>query len=349
MTQYVCPRCNYTTDRKSSYMMHLNKIKVCAVIHEDISIEDLRERYGMSRTHDRHSCKYCNKEFTSRGNLNTHVETCKAKSTLLLKQKVSDLSLTIQNKEIEDSNTIVVDATVMKGIIECNKQLVEKVDHLERENKINKKKKPQIVNNINNINNLNIQINSFGKESMEYITKEFFMNCFNQGMRGVANLISETHFNDEHPENQNVRLRSLNNKIVEVMDNNEWVPKDLNITLDTIISSSQRQIMVHVTPMIQPNEKTQKTEKQKERETYSLLERMSNIRIDTPKSKRFLLRTTRDLLLKKRDRVNNTTNTDTSTESNADVDDNENDILDEELEDLHTFTDEYIDSESITV
>ena len=40
---YVCKRCNYETLVKCNYSKHLNRKRICKVIKEDVSIEQLKK------------------------------------------------------------------------------------------------------------------------------------------------------------------------------------------------------------------------------------------------------------------------------------------------------------------
>ena len=57
--EYTCKKCNYTTNKKSSYINHINRKTPC----EEISI-----------------CEFCNKQFISRKLLIKHLDICKIKT-----------------------------------------------------------------------------------------------------------------------------------------------------------------------------------------------------------------------------------------------------------------------------
>ena len=44
MPNYICPRCHYITDRRSSIKNHFNRKKVCKTIYSRISIKDCKEQ-----------------------------------------------------------------------------------------------------------------------------------------------------------------------------------------------------------------------------------------------------------------------------------------------------------------
>ena len=72
------------------------------------------------------------------------------------------------------------------------------------------------TNNTNNNNTINIHIHNFGSEDTSYITtdmqKELLVKC----SEGLMQMIKIIHFHPDHPENANVRLKSVKQKTVEV-------------------------------------------------------------------------------------------------------------------------------------
>ena len=76
--KYNCKRCGYITNIKSSYVNHLNRKKSCEEILSNISIKDLlQEIIDRDNCENSKSCKYCNKNFTSRQGKYQHQKICK--------------------------------------------------------------------------------------------------------------------------------------------------------------------------------------------------------------------------------------------------------------------------------
>jgi hypothetical protein len=104
------------------------------------------------------------------------------------------------------------------------------------------------VNNTNNINNTinvggnviqnNIHINSFGNENKDYIAIEFIRQCLNQGSYGISPMIDKIYFDPEHPENHNVELESFKNRLVKVVQENQWQFASLLNTVDQMITKA---------------------------------------------------------------------------------------------------------------
>ena len=88
--------------------------------------------------------------------------------------------------------------------------------------------------NSNNITTTNlIVINDFGKEDLSFMqSPEDLMKLRHNG---VIKAIRQIHFNCDHAENQNVRLRSLKQAMVEVVQNGRWMPRCMTSVTDEII------------------------------------------------------------------------------------------------------------------
>lgn len=106
-----------------------------------------------------------------------------------------------------------------------------------------------VINNNNTTNNIvnnngitvNIQINSFGKENPKWLTERTIGYIFQDNAKGLASLIKAKHFNDDFPENQNIRIDTKNNinKYVQVHQNGKWRLRQTKPTLDSLLLSSQ--------------------------------------------------------------------------------------------------------------
>jgi hypothetical protein len=68
-----------------------------------------------------------------------------------------------------------------------------------------------ITQNITNLTNNNILVlNNFGNESITHLTREFLDRCLEYHQKRIVNVIDNIHFNDEVPQNQNIKLIDQN-------------------------------------------------------------------------------------------------------------------------------------------
>jgi hypothetical protein len=81
-----------------------------------------------------------------------------------------------------------------------------------------------IINN-NTTNNIVI-INTFGYENTNYISNSFLKECLKE--RDLPKLFEEVHFNPNHPENHNIRIRNIHKQMLEYFEEGRWIiePKE---------------------------------------------------------------------------------------------------------------------------
>jgi hypothetical protein len=107
-----------------------------------------------------------------------------------------------------------------------------------------------IVNNTNNIQNQQIinntiVINNFGNENTTYLTPELLTFCLSNPKKGISYLIEQIHYNNDYPENHNLRCKSLKNNIFETLVDTQWTLCDASNTLDELIKKGFRILEAH--------------------------------------------------------------------------------------------------------
>jgi hypothetical protein len=136
----------------------------------------------------------------------------------------------------------------------CNKNQVdntlqEKLEKLEKEmEQLRKENRVNIVNNIQNNssttyntnNTLNLQMKDFGFENISHIEndKDYMTKCFLE--KDIAGLIKSIHCDEEHPENHNVRIKSLKKEFMETFVDGRWIVTDQEETLDELLNKGYR-------------------------------------------------------------------------------------------------------------
>ena len=220
MENYVCPRCNYMTNKISHLKNHLNRKFICKPIYTDISVEEICNEYNIkfekknhfdqlkydSNKNNKYICHYCNQKLSTKSNLRRHIKTCKKNISCL---KIQELENKIKNIE----NNICVNIT--------NNQNNYNYDNSNTYNQTN-----------------NIIINNYGSENLSYITPEKMLKLISPPYSSIKKLNSLIHLNDEHPENHNLVITNLNGKYLHVRKNEKWIKcfkKDIlpSIVLDS--------------------------------------------------------------------------------------------------------------------
>jgi len=259
MVDYKCFRCGYMTKQKTHLINHLNRKKICKPTLVDISIVEIQKYYNFDTTtiiphkstnlhknphksrkisphkstiiphlstispqkstvFNKGDCLYCNKVFSRSDSLKRHLNTCKG--------KMSEETIIIKEKENE---------------IQELKEMVEK---LLLETKVN-----NITNNsTNNKDSYNtnntIIINNYGDEDTKYITSDYILKLLKtKPAKVIPELIKYTHFNKEHPENQNIKITNKKDHYIKVLKNDKWEFQNKDETINDLIDRQQIHLM----------------------------------------------------------------------------------------------------------
>ena len=241
---YNCVRCGYETKHKGHFLNHLNRKKTCNPILEDISINDIKNHYNLEidkitsnnsnilicpskklqkpqKNVVNKQCSYCCKEFSRIDNLNRHLKKCKMKNNVLS-----------ENKELRETvEKLLIECSEMKNLLKNTTKKSTTLQH----SMSNSQNNNTNSNNTNNNNNT-IIINNYGEENTKYITKQFIVDLLkNKPFKAIPEMIKHTHFNKEHPENQNIKITNKKEPYVKIMKDNKWEFQDRKNTITDLI------------------------------------------------------------------------------------------------------------------
>jgi hypothetical protein len=237
---YTCSRCDYTTINLNHFKKHINRKNICKPIENDIDINILREKYNNKGRNTEFKCEYCEEIFENAVKKFRH------------KQKCSN------NPEIDEKNQLKNEILELKKIIKDNNISVPSYKtHNNNINNTNTNISHNTNSNINSNNSTqnNIIINNFGNESLEHITPEFLDKCLLKLNNGMKDLIKNIHFNDDIPENKNIKFKSERYNLLQKYENGEWLDCDKNNTLDELIHKGFKILNQHYFKSRDENEK----------------------------------------------------------------------------------------------
>ena len=80
ISTYICPRCNYSTSRKSNMRNHITRKRICMPVNKDVPIKDIAESYGIEISSTDFRQEYTN-VYT------THVDTHEHNSILIVQNE----------------------------------------------------------------------------------------------------------------------------------------------------------------------------------------------------------------------------------------------------------------------
>ena len=197
--EYTCIPCEYTTTKKTNYERHMLSIK-----HSEQMTEPTPETENIQ-------CHKCQKQFQNKYNLKIHEKSCRGVSNSLecrICHKAFNSIRTRQHHEKsckeEQSNNV------------SNQNIGNDNMTLTNSNLTNN----QTIDNHTTNNTNNITINNFGSERIDYIPIEKLKDIANNVK--CIEYLNLVHFNEEHPENHNIKLHSNKQQLYLVVDNNKW-------------------------------------------------------------------------------------------------------------------------------
>ena len=85
----------------------------------------------------------------------------------------------------------------------------------------------------------NLALTFFGNEKMDALGKKRIMNIINQGYKAVPELTTNTHFNENLPEYQNVYISNMRDQYVMVYNGKKWNLEERNPVIEQIFTDKR--------------------------------------------------------------------------------------------------------------
>jgi hypothetical protein len=215
MVFHKCDICIFSSKIKTHYIRHLNTKKHLNneknyeadneekyIIHHKIPQNTTFSPHNTTKIEDHENkkifnCKYCNKDYSRIDSLNRHIEkNCKEKKEL---DKMKNEKMKLQ--EIIKSQTKQINK-----LLEKNGKQINNTQN----------------NNSNNTINNTIHINNYGEENLEMLTDEFKERCITRPFYAIIDIIRKIHFNDDYPENKNMRIVNKRDNKIQVLTDGKW-------------------------------------------------------------------------------------------------------------------------------
>lgn len=195
---YECPRCHYSTNVKCNILKHLIRAEPCKTLYSNIErsliIEDINKKPSKEFV-----CEVCTKSYAFQSGLLKHLKS----------HTQEEIEIAKANQNIE---------TVVHG---DNNNVVSTIDN-------------SVDNSVDNsihIENLTINILPFGKELTDHVESDTQLldECVkNISLRGIPNIVKAIFFNDDVPQNQNVKIGRERNppQMLVFNEQGKWESQD---------------------------------------------------------------------------------------------------------------------------
>ena len=250
MVKYECERCGLISNQRSNFKRHLNRKLSCNPIKNNISIEEIWDKYGFESgkskvsswvsqksvkskakvsIEKKNSCNFCKKKFKHKQSRYNHMKKCKEK------------------------NEVEINKNYWKQLFEKEKKEKEEIKQREKEKQVTIDKLIKQVEilltkvgttTITNSNNTtNIILKNFGEENLSYLTNTFFAMLLNAGpYASIPRIVKRIHFNEKHPENMNLKVTDKTQPYIAVYDDSKWEMRNRKDVIKEIVNDNYRLI-----------------------------------------------------------------------------------------------------------
>ena len=256
--EYLCGRCGYKTRHKSHYDKHQNRKYICkeghdngitTLHHSEVIPESSLSHPEVIPESSHHQCSKCNMIYNTKLGLCFHVGKCNGTHPL----QCSKCNHIFSSKQAKYRHMKKVDCSNKQIVLSADQQQHQQLATTTNNTVNNTNSNNNTINNNGNIINNNITINGFGQENIEHLrdftsktVQQLMNNCIKQGATGVCTLLNKIHFDNEHPENQNIRKLEKKNELIEYFDGNDWQKNISNYILEDIFRSLEKHFSHYV-------------------------------------------------------------------------------------------------------
>jgi len=192
-------------------------------------------------------CQFCCKIYSSTKYKNIHEETCKLKDDHVrcLEMKLNIDFEAVSPQHCRFCNTTFSKANIARHLIRCK----AKQDYRAKLEKQLEEKSTQVtaqtINNTTNNNNchntnVTINMNAFGKENLEYISRNVILKlCRKANLLNeiIPRLARQIHCNPEHPENHNIVVSNLRAPYAKVYDGENYTVESTKDIIDKVMDN----------------------------------------------------------------------------------------------------------------
>lgn len=239
-TDHGCPHCNKSYSNTFNLKKH---IKICKLNKENE--EDIKEKekstkprrvYPIKGTDNIEVLKNIRREVIEELNI---VDKTMMGLNSIVKMK-NEIKPTMEDIKITPVQIIESSKTTERDEIRELKQEIQDLKNIVKESLLTNHStttNQHISNHYTFLTqiNQNIMINSFGKEYVDMLEADYYLNLLTAPYDSVPKLVNSIHFNKEKPSNMNIILPNKNLPFVYVFENGKWMIANKDNTLSHLV------------------------------------------------------------------------------------------------------------------
>ena len=200
-----CERCHTKISSRKAYIAHL-KNRDCETAFSNRSKEEILQSLNYRNATETIECEHCHTLFQNTILLGYHYSICQ------VKQSKDNESKIFTEREMQVKNELINELEGRLG------NLTQIIDHKAK------------------------RLNAFGHENTFYIDQNytFVENCIQGKFKGIIQYILHKHFNNEHPENHNIRLKQ---KCFSYFNGITWRDVSREYLIDKLIEDFEYRVL----------------------------------------------------------------------------------------------------------
>ena len=169
-------------------------------------------------------CKFCKKEYSRPDSRKRHEKICKEKSSesesiKALTDLVNNLNKKIEkdSENMEELKRLVKKAGISQNITNHNTQNTQNTQNITQ----------------------NIVILPYRDTDVSHLTGKDYYRALSRCVMSVPQMITDTHFNPNKPENHNIYISNMSKGHAMVFDGSKWILKNQNEVIEGLIEENE--------------------------------------------------------------------------------------------------------------
>jgi hypothetical protein len=200
---------------------HLERKTLCEPTLSKKIPTDCKKEIFEKKKENKLKCKHCLVEFSRSDSRKRHEEKCKTEKEDSTVQALKELVATLNQNLKHEKEVRKQDREEMKEL----KTLV---------------KKAGISQNVTNFNTQNITIIlPFKETDVSHLSGRDYYKALSRCVLSIPQLISDTHFNPNKPENHNIYISNLSRGHAMVYDGSKWILKNQTEVIENLIEENE--------------------------------------------------------------------------------------------------------------